>query len=133
MRTVSVVTADDHPVYRAGIRRAIELDARIELLGEAADGTAALELLIGARPQVALLDHDMPGLTGTAVAAELLRRGAGVAVVILTAAPDDAREVLARAPGVVAVLSKSLSRRAICDVVVATGEGAMEAEGAVDA
>jgi DNA-binding NarL/FixJ family response regulator len=61
---IRVVLADDQSVVRMGLRVLIEREADLVLVGEAADGGAALELIRGSRPDVALLDIRMPGLDG---------------------------------------------------------------------
>lgn len=64
---VTVVLADDSAVYRRGMRRAIEADARLALVAEVADGAAALAAIRELQPDVALLDLQMPALDGVEV------------------------------------------------------------------
>ena len=65
--TVSVLVADDHPIYREGIVRAINDREDLELVGEAADGRDALDQITRLNPNVAVLDIRMPELDGTQV------------------------------------------------------------------
>ena len=64
----TVFVADDHPVFREGLIRAIRSRAELEVVGEAGDGREALERIRELSPDVALLDVKMPGLDGTQVA-----------------------------------------------------------------
>ena len=57
---VTVLIADDHPMLRRGLRLTIEEDPGLKVVGEASDGEAALALLTASRPDVAILDIDMP-------------------------------------------------------------------------
>lgn len=86
---ISVVLADDHPAVRAGIRQFIERDAAIQVIAEAADGAAALELIRQHRPRVAVVDLQMPRLTGLEVIAQAHKEQLPTAFVVLTAYDDD--------------------------------------------
>jgi DNA-binding NarL/FixJ family response regulator len=82
--TISVLLADDHPVVRHGLRQVIELDRQLRVVAEAGDGGEALRLLRELRPRVALLDIDMPGLDGVAVARAARDERLPAALVFLT-------------------------------------------------
>ena len=81
---IRILLADDHPVVRKGLRMAIEEDTGLSIVGEAADGEAALALIVGLLPQIAVLDIDMPKLDGFAVAREIAARRLPVATIFLT-------------------------------------------------
>lgn len=68
---IRVALADDHHVVRSGIRSELERQPDIQVVGEASDGYEALTLVARVRPHVLLLDINMPGLPGTAVAEQL--------------------------------------------------------------
>jgi DNA-binding NarL/FixJ family response regulator len=110
---VRVVIADDHETYRQGLARAIRRFGRLDLVGEAADGDEALEIVREASPDIALLDVRMPGLDGLEVARRLRELG-GVRVVLLTGSATESLEEAAEAAGVRALLSKDLARDDIC-------------------
>jgi two-component system, NarL family, nitrate/nitrite response regulator NarL len=111
--TMRVVIADDHETYRRGLARAIRRFGTLDLVGEACDGTEALEVIREASPDVAVLDVRMPGLDGLEVARRLNELG-GVTVVLLTGSSTAELESAADAAGVAALLSKDLSRDDIC-------------------
>ena len=67
-----VVIADDHPAFRAGLRLLLQ-DSGLDVVAEAADGLAAVDAVVDTRPDVALLDLQMPGLTGVEVTKRLRR------------------------------------------------------------
>lgn len=87
-RPVSLLLADDHPLFRKGLRDAIEGIGRYEILGEAKDGEAALTLIEQLKPRIALLDIDMPKMTGLQVAREVIRRRIETDLIILTMHED---------------------------------------------
>jgi two-component system nitrate/nitrite response regulator NarL len=119
----TVFVADDHPVFREGLIRAIKSRAELEVVGEAGDGREALERIRELSPDVALLDVKMPGLDGTQVAHAVKRDGLDTRVVLLSAhAPSDLI-YRAIAMGAAAYVSKEASRDEICDTVAAVGRG----------
>ena len=85
-----VVLADDHPVVLAGLRGLVEADARLELIGQAGNGLAALTLIREKEPDVAVIDVSMPGLNGVALAKRLAAEVPSVGVLLLTLHEDRA-------------------------------------------
>jgi two-component system, NarL family, response regulator DegU len=81
---INVVIADDHPVFRQGLRQAIESDRHIKVIGEACDGEAAIELLRSLGPDVVVLDIGMPKSNGFAVAKEMRESGIRSKSIFLT-------------------------------------------------
>ncbi len=81
--------ADDHPIFRSGLRQIIEEDNNIEILGEADNGQAALELIDKFKPDIVLLDIDMPVKTGLDVMRELSERERIPKVIFLTVYADE--------------------------------------------
>ena len=87
---VTVVIAEDHPVFRKGLTDVIAADPSFRIVGEAGDGTTALELVRKWRPRIAMLDIDMPKASGLSVAEAVREEDLGSAVVILTMYKDPA-------------------------------------------
>ena len=81
---IRILIADDHPVVRKGLRMAIEEDAGLAIVAEAAEGEAALALIETLLPQVAVLDVDMPKLDGFGVARQVRKKQLPVEVIFLT-------------------------------------------------
>ena len=90
VQPITLVIAEDHPLFRRGLTDALTGDPTFRVVGEAADGEVALELVRRLRPQVVLLDVDMPRLTGLAVADAVRREALGALVVMLTMYKDAA-------------------------------------------
>ncbi|MGI5273083.1 response regulator [Nonomuraea sp. CA-218870] len=87
--TVGVVVADDQAMIRAGLRLIIGTQPDLTVLGEAADGRAAIDLVVRLRPDVVLLDIDMPGVDGLAAAGEILAAPRPPRVIMLTTYDTD--------------------------------------------
>ncbi len=81
---ISIVIADDHPVFRQGLRLIVENDKSFSVLAEAGDGRDALNLIETHQPNIALLDVNMPEMNGFAVAAAVQEKKLDVEIVFLT-------------------------------------------------
>ena len=88
-RPIRVLVADDHPVFRRGMRAILGAEEEIELVGEATDGEKAVALALELRPDVILMDLNMPGVTGIEATRRVLEAGPEVAVLMLTMFEDD--------------------------------------------
>lgn len=80
---------DDHPVFRGGLRGLLELDDEIQVIGEAQDGQQALEMARSLKPQVILMDVNLPVVNGLQATRQLTAERSDLAVIILTAYHDD--------------------------------------------
>jgi len=121
--TVTVLVADDHPIYREGIVRAINDRAELELVGEAADGRDALEQIGRIAPTVAVLDIRMPGLDGTQVLSALRRDGVETDVLFLSAFMEPELAYRTVAAGAKGYLSKESSRQEVCEAIATIAAG----------
>ena len=83
---IRIVIADDHPIFRDGLRRLVEYEPEFELAGEAANGLDALEVISKAKPDILLLDLAMPKLSGIEVLRKLARARLAMKTIMLTAA-----------------------------------------------
>lgn len=86
---VTVLIADDHPVFRRGLREVFEEDGRFRVVAEAVDGEEALRLIKGGCPSIAVLDIRMPRLNGIQVARAIKEQRLSTRVVMLTTHPDE--------------------------------------------
>src|SRR5215813_7603712 len=81
---ITIVMADDHPIIRQGLRRMIETDPSLKIIGEADDGKTALEQIKLLKPTIAVLDIDMPVMDGFAVAKIVQKEKLTTEVIFLT-------------------------------------------------
>ena len=84
-----VLIVDDHPLFRSGLRQVIEGDARFTVIGEAGDGEVALQLIQELKPDVAVLDVNLPGYTGLEVARLLQAKRLATGIIVLTMHKDE--------------------------------------------
>jgi DNA-binding NarL/FixJ family response regulator len=124
---VRVLVADDHAVVREGLRLFLDLQEGIEVVGEAEDGAAAVDLAGRLEPDVVLMDLAMPGMDGVAATREI-RRAGGSRVLVLTSSSADESVVAALRAGADGYLSKDTAPPAVADAIraVAAGEPLLE-------
>ncbi len=120
---IRVFNADDHPILRKGISDLLSETEEIEWVGSASNGRDALEQIRMIRPDVALLDIEMPHLTGLEVARKVLEEGLKTHVVLLTLFKDGDFLNKALAMGVKGYLIKESSEREIIDCIQSVADG----------
>lgn len=126
MRKVSpirIVVADDHPIFARGLRQILELNEGIEVVAEARDGEAALHCIREHRPQVAVLDVDMPKRDGFEVLRAISSEGLSSAVIFLTMHNNPALLQGALDLGVRGYLLKDSALSEVVDAVTAVAAG----------
>lgn len=123
-KKIRVLMIDDHPIVRSGIRMLLEKAGDIEVVGEAERGDDAVGLLKRLKPDVLLLDMEMPGKTGVEVAREVEAARLPVRVLALSAHDDEEYIMNLLANGAAGYLTKEEALDTIVDAVhgVANGE-----------
>lgn len=129
-RRVSVLIADDHPIWLRGLAQTVRERPDLELLAEAPDGRAALETIARLSPAVAVLDVQMPGLDGPELMAAIRTRDLPTRVLFVSASVEPAVVYDVLAMGASGYLSKLEPPERVCDAVaaVARGESVLPAE-----
>jgi two-component system, NarL family, nitrate/nitrite response regulator NarL len=120
---VSVVVADDHPLFREGIERAVRERPELELVGSAKNGREALELVREREPAVAVLDLRLPGLDGLQILNAITRDGLTTRVLILSASGDPELVYRAVQGGAAGYFRKEADRHTILDAISAASRG----------
>ena len=120
---VRVVVADDHPFFRDGVSRGLSQSGRVEVVAEAGDGHAALEAIREHRPDVALVDYQMPGVDGLGVVHAVVREELATRVLLLSAFSDGAVVFAALQEGAAGYLPKDARRSEIIEAVLAVARG----------
>jgi two-component system nitrate/nitrite response regulator NarL len=117
------VVVDDHEFFRDGLVRGLQQSGYVKVVGEAGDGRAALELLRAERPDVAVVDYQMPDIDGLGVVHAVVRDGLPTRVLILSALTDGAVVFQALQEGAAGYLSKDSRRAEIVDAVLRVAKG----------
>ncbi len=122
-RPIRLVIVDDHPVVRTGLRHLFETEAGFDVVAEAADGAAAVEAVVESRPDIVLMDLQMPGMDGV----EAIRRISALprppAVLVLTTYDSDAQILAAIEAGATGYLLKDAEREVLFASVRSAARG----------
>lgn len=131
---IRVLTADDHPVLREGIAALLEAQKDMFLVGEAANGREAIELFRKHRPDVTLMDLELPEMSGIDAIAEIRREFPQARILVLTTYKGDVHAARALEVGAWGYLLKSALRKELLDAIRAVhgGRKRVPAEIAID-
>lgn len=122
MKSIRVLLVDDHQVVREGLKRMLDLDADIEVVGEASSGEEALVKVEQLSPDVILMDVKMPGMGGIDAIRELKARESPAGVIVMTVYEDKYLAQAAEA-GAVGYLLKDVSRDELVKAIKAAHQG----------
>jgi len=120
---IRVALIDDNPRFCKRMRTVLSADAGIEVVGEAANGRAAVDISVRRRPDVVLMDLHMPGWSGIDATYEILRELPATRVLFLTAATDDELVAEALLAGASGYVLKSAPARTLLAAIVAVHDG----------
>jgi DNA-binding NarL/FixJ family response regulator len=130
MDKITVLLADDHSLFREGIRSLLEDQEDIEIVGEAEDGLEAIELAEELNPSVILMDINMPVFDGVEATRSILKNNDAVGIIILTMYPQDEYVFEALKAGAKAYLLKDTRSKRLLEVIrsVHAGHAVIDAE-----
>src|SRR5690242_15918588 len=123
MDTMRVLIADDHPVFRDGLRTLLESVLETELVGEAATGEEVVAQAAHLQPDVILMDLHMPGINGIEATRRILHTSPHIGVLVLTMFEDDDSVFAAMRAGARGYLLKGADQAEILRAIVAVSRG----------
>ena len=123
METIRVLIADDHQLFRDGLRALLLSAADMEVVGEAASGTEAVQLASETRPQVILMDIQMPQMDGIAATREIVRANGAINVLMVTMFEDDQSVFAALRAGARGYVLKGARHDEMLRAIRAVGSG----------
>ncbi len=121
MDTIRILLIDDHQVVREGMRRMLELEADLEVVGEAADAKEALTQVDLLSPEIILMDIKMPGMDGIELTRQLTEKQPSCNVLMLTLYDEYLAQAIAA--GAVGYLLKDIKREELVRAIRAVHEG----------
>jgi DNA-binding NarL/FixJ family response regulator len=120
---ISVLIVDDHPLFRDGLQKALELEDDIEVIGQCADGEQALKAMARLQPSVVLLDINLPTINGLQVARQLKTERNNVSIVFLTAYHDSQQVLHAMRAGASAYCPKDIMPDELIEIIRTVAHG----------
>lgn len=123
MDVVRVLIADDHPVFRNGLRALLASVPEMEVVGEATTGDEAVALAASAQPDVALMDLQMPGMGGIEATRRILDASPHIRVLVVTMFDDEDSVFAALRAGARGYMLKGASPRDMLRAIAAVGDG----------
>jgi DNA-binding NarL/FixJ family response regulator len=120
---IRVLIADDHGIVRSGLVMLIDRQTDMEVVGEASDGIAAVEVALAERPDVAVLDVSMPGLTGLQAARQIHAHDAEIALLMLSMHEDERYFFDALDAGALGYVPKRAADSDLIDAIRAVADG----------
>lgn len=117
MEAIRILIVDDHPLIRQGLKKVLELEEEISVVGEAANGEEALDLSRKLKPDVVLMDVNMPGMGGIEATARIRGDVPSTKVLILTIHDDDGYVMQTMRGGAAGYLLKDVEPRNLVDAI----------------
>ena len=118
-----VLIADDHPLFRDGMHGLLDSVGETEVVGEAATGDEAVERALELRPDVVLMDINMPGINGIAATRKILEQSPGVGILVVTMLEDDDSVFAAMRAGALGYVLKGAHQDEIVRAIRAVANG----------
>lgn len=123
MEPLRVLIADDHPLFRKGMRALLTATADTEVIGEATTGQEAVELAAALQPDVILMDLQMPGINGIEATRQILHTSPHIRILVVTLFEDDASIFTALRAGARGYILKDAKEEEMLRAIRAVGSG----------
>jgi DNA-binding NarL/FixJ family response regulator len=123
MTDITVVVVDDHPIFQQGMIDSLSLEPDILVVGRAADGNEAIDLIKELEPSIALLDVNLPGINGQQVARQVVHEKLKTRVILVTAYDDLEQVIHAMRAGAWAFCAKDINPEALTQVIRSVAAG----------
>lgn len=122
-RTIRIILIDDHPLFREGVKRILDMEKELEVIAEGDDGTEAIELVEKFRPDVVLMDINMPNMNGVEATRKLINAFPDTKVIILSIHDDETYVTHAVKTGAAGYLLKEMDANVLIEAVKVVADG----------
>lgn len=122
-KKISLVVVDDHPLFRQGVAEAMSLEPDMQVLGQASSGDQALDLIRSLRPEIVVLDVNLPGMNGQQITHHVTQEKLETRVILMTGYDDLEQSLHAAMAGAAAFCSKDVEPSSLLQIVREVAEG----------
>ena len=123
MSMISIVVVDDHPLVRQGVVDSFSLESDFNVIGQASNGKKGFELIREKKPQVAVVDVNLPEINGQQIARQVVAEKLPTRVILLTAYDDAEQVIHAMRAGAVAYCAKDILPEKLIEIVRSVADG----------
>src|SRR5262245_29470551 len=123
MKEITLIIADDHPLFRQGVVDALSLEKDFRIIAQASDGKEAIALIRSLNPMVAIVDINMPGMNGQQVTHQVTSEHLSTRIVLLTGYDDVEQAIHAVLAGAVGYCAKEIQPDVLARTVRAVADG----------
>ncbi len=123
MREITIVVVDDHPLFRQGVADALSLSPHIRVVGQASHGVQGLEMILSLRPDLAIVDVNLPGMNGQQITHEVTSERINTRVILMTAYDDGEQMLHAAIAGASGYCTKDIQPDHLTELILNVGEG----------
>ena len=125
---IRIVIVEDHSLFREGLRLILSVERSFEIVGEAANGLQAIDVISGLKPDVVLLDITMPELSGIEVIPIIKQKSPGTKALMLTASKDETKILKSLKAGAKGYLSKNITISGLIKAIKVINKGQLWVE-----
>lgn len=123
MNELTIVVVDDHPLFRQGVADALSLSPRIRVVGQASHGLQGLEMILSLRPDIAIVDVNLPGMNGQQITHEVTSERIPTRVILMTAYDDGEQMLHAAIAGASGYCTKDIQPDHLTELILNVGDG----------
>ncbi|MEW6717750.1 MAG: response regulator transcription factor [Chloroflexota bacterium] len=123
MKPITIVVVDDHPIFRQGVVDSLDIEEDLQVIGQAGNGNTALELIRRLRPDIAVLDINLPDINGQQITHQIVTEKIPTKVILLTAYDDHEQALHAVRGGARAYCSKDVQPESLVEIIHMVMEG----------
>jgi DNA-binding NarL/FixJ family response regulator len=123
MNQITLLIVDDHPLFRQGVVDALSLEPDMRVIDQSADGDEALELIRTKKPNIAILDVNLPGMNGQQITHQVYQDRMGTRVILMTGYDDVEQAIHAAIAGAHGYCSKDIEPQSLSRIIREVAEG----------
>ena len=123
MKYITVIIVDDHPLFRQGVADTLSLEPNLRVVGLASSGEEGLDLIREIRPDIAILDVNLPGINGQQVTRQVISEKLPTRILLLTAYDDSEQKIHAMRAGAAAYCTKDVRPEKLVEIIQSVLDG----------